>query len=92
MNIISSKIIPNLKYVYLISFFTLLSGVFYPLITGRHYDAIPIGVIILFIGLIGSIFLYKTTTSETKREVFFVIGLTLIGISLYFIFQVIGKA
>ena len=60
MNIISSKIIPNLKYVYLISFFSLLSGIFYPLVTGRHYDSIPIGVIVLLIGLIGSIFLYKT--------------------------------
>ena len=89
MNIISSKIIPNLKYVYLISFFSLLSGIFYPLVTGRHYDAIPIGVIILLIGLIGSIFLYKTTTSETKRGVFFVTGITLIGISLYFIFHII---
>ena len=89
MNSISSTIIPNLKYVYLISFFTLLSGVFYPLVSGKHFDGVFVGVGILCIGLIGSILLYKTTTSETKKGAFFISGLTLIGISLYFIFQVI---
>ena len=89
MNTISSKIIPKLKYVYLISFFTLLSGVFYPLISGKYIDAIPIGVIVLVIGLLGSILLYKSTTSETKREIFFIVGFTLIAISLYLIYEII---
>ena len=89
MNIIESKIIPNLKYVYLIIFFTLLSGIFSPLIKGQSFDYVLMGIVVLFIGLIGSILLYKTTTSETKRGLFFGSGFTLIIISLYFIFQII---
>ena len=49
------------------------------------------GILILFLGLAGGVLLYKATTSETKREIFFGIGLILIGISLYFIFQFTGR-
>ena len=44
----------------------------------------------LFIGLIGGILVFKSTTSETKKEIFFGIGFGLIAISLYFIFYITG--
>jgi hypothetical protein len=89
MNSISSKALSSFKYVYLITFFALLSGFFHPLITGQSIDVIFIGILILFIGLVGSVLLYKATTSETKRGIFFGSGFILIGISLIFIFQFI---
>jgi hypothetical protein len=49
------------------------------------------GVLVLFLGLAGGVLLYKTTTSETKREIFFGVGFILIGISLYLIFQLTGR-
>jgi hypothetical protein len=88
---ISSKAFSSFKYVYLIGFFALLSGVFYPLITNTTFEPVISGILILFLGLAGGVLLYKATTSETKREIFFGIGLILIGISLYFIFQFTGR-
>ena len=88
---ISSKAFSSFKYVYLIAFFALLSGVFYPLITNTSFEPVISGILILFLGLAGGVLLYKATTSETKREIFFGIGLILIGISLYFIFQFTGR-
>ena len=86
---ISVKALSNFKYVYLIAFFALLSGVFYPLITNTIIDYVIQGILILFLGLAGGVLLYKATTSETRREIFFGVGLILIGISTYFIFQFI---
>ena len=88
---ISSKAFSSFKYVYLTAFFALLSGVFYPLVTNTSFEPVISGILILFLGLAGGILLYKATTSETKREIFFGVGLILIGISLYFIFQLTGR-
>jgi len=91
MNNISSKALSSFKYGYLIAFFALLSGLFYPLITNTSLNVVISGIIILFVGLLGGILLYKVTTSETKREIFFVSGFILIGISLYFIYEFAGR-
>ena len=91
MSNVSSKALSSFKYVYLIVFFALLSGFFYPLTTGIGFNDVIGGVIVLFAGLMGGILLYKATTSETKREIFFAAGFSLIGISVYFIFQLTGR-
>ena len=91
MNNILSKGFSSLKYVYLIVFFALLSGFFHPLIKGESFDVVIYGVFILFAGLAGCVLLYKTTTSESKRGIFFVSGFSLIIISFYFIFQMTGR-
>jgi len=90
MSTTSSKTLTSFKYVYLIIFFTLLSGIFYPLINELSLDIVIVGVFVLFIGLIGSILVFKSTTSETKKEIFFGIGFGLIAISLYSIFYITG--
>ena len=85
-----SKTLTSFKYVYLIIFFTLLSGIFYPLINELSIDIVITGVFVLFIGLIGGILVFKSTTSETKKEIFFGIGFGLIAISLYSIYYITG--
>jgi len=90
MSTTSSKTLTSFKYVYLIIFFTLLSGIFYPLINELSLDIVIVGVFVLFIGLIGSILVFKSTTSETKKEIFFGIGFGLIAVSLYSIFYITG--
>ena len=90
MSTISSKTLTSFKYVYLIIFFTLLSGIFYPLIQDLSLDIVIAGVFVLFIGLIGGILVFKSTTSETKKEIFFGIGFCLIAISLYSIYYITG--
>ena len=90
MSTISSKALTSFKYVYLIIFFTLLSGIFYPLIQELSIDIVITGVFVLFIGLIGGILVFKSTTSETKKEIFFGIGFGLIALSLYSIYYITG--
>lgn len=80
------------KYVYLIAFFALLSGFFHPLITNTSFDSVVIGVIILFIGLTGSVLLYKSAVSEKRRGTFLIGGFALISISLFYVFQITGRA
>jgi len=91
LNKTTSKMLTGFKYVYLIAFFALLSGFFHPLVTHTSFDSVVIGVIVLFIGLAGSILLYKAAVSEKKRIIFLSIGFTLIFISLFYIFQITGR-
>ena len=82
----------SFKYVYLVAFFALLSGFFHPLITNTSFDIVVSGVLVLFVGLAGGVLLYRSATSENKRLIFLGGGFTLISISLYYIFQLTGRA
>ncbi len=86
-----SKVRTGFKYVYLVVFFALLSGIFYPLISGTSLDGVIAGIIVLFVGLAGGILLYKSATSEKRLEIYFGVGLGLIAISLALIFQITGR-
>jgi len=88
---ISSKAFSSFKYVYLIIFFALLSGFFHPFITNTSFDIVVIGSFVLSVGLAGGILLYKASTSDTKKEIFFAAGFALIGISIYYIYEYAGK-
>ncbi len=92
MNKTSSKVLTSFKYIYLVAFFTLLAGVFHPLINNTSYDGVIIGVLVLFMGLAGGVLLYRAATSEKWRVIFLGGGFTLMAISLYYIFQLTGRA
>ena len=87
----SSKIRTGFKYVYLVMFFALLAGFFHPLITGNSFDSVISGVVVLFVGLLGAILVYKTTFTEKRRVMYFGGGFGLIAISLALIFQFTGR-
>ncbi len=91
MNKTSSIMLAGFKYIYLVVFFTLLSGFFYPLITNTSFDSVIIGVLTLFVGLVGGILLYNAAASEKRRKMFLGGGFALISISLYYIFQLTGR-
>jgi len=82
------------RYVYLVAFFALLSGVFYPLITPdpaeQNLDNVLKGTAILFLGLTGAILVYKGTTSDKNRAAVVSLGLVLIAVSLVLIFTIAG--
>jgi len=91
LNKTSSKVITGFKYIYLVAFFALLAGLFYPLITNTSFFGVIIGVLILFVGLAGGVLLYRAATSENRRGIFLGGGFTLMVISLYYIFQLTGR-
>ncbi len=75
------------RYAYLLAFFALLAGIFFPLITYQiSFDAVIQGIATLFLGLAGAILLFKGVTSDKRRGIFIAIGFALITISLAFIF------
>jgi hypothetical protein len=86
------------RYVYLLAFFTFLSGIFFPLITYHgntdasilaQKEALSLviqGIVTLFLGLAGGILLFKAATSDKRRGVFIVIGFTLMATSLALMF------
>ena len=75
------------RYVYLLAFFALLAGIFFPLITYQtSFDGVIQGIATLFLGLAGAILLFKAATSDKRRGVFIVIGFTLMATSLALIF------
>ena len=77
------------RYAYLLAIFTLLAGVFFPLITyGVPFDHVIQGTATLFLGLVGAILLFKAITSDNNRGIFIVIGFALITISLVLIYLV----
>ena len=81
------------RYVYLLAFFVLLSGVFVPLITYQtSFDIVIEGTATLFLGLTGAILLFKGVTSDKRRGIFVTIGFALIAISLALIFMLQDQA
>ena len=91
MNKISFNVLTGFKYIYLVTFFALLAGLFHPLITNTSFDGVITGVLILFVGLAGGVLLYRSATSENRRGIFLGGGFTLMAISLYYIFQLTGR-
>ena len=75
------------QYAYLLTIFALLTGVFFPLITGLPYDHVIQGTATLFLGLAGGILLFKATTSDNRRGILVAIGFVLIAISLALIYH-----
>ena len=85
------SVISGVKYVYLIACFALLSGIFYPLVTGDGWEESLKGIGILAVGLFGGILLYKSITSEKRRGVLMCCGFGLIVVSLIIIYELAGK-
>ncbi len=82
-----TKAISVTKYAYLIALFALLSGIFYPFIQGGTADYTVSGIVILFVGLAGTVLVYKAATSDKRRGIYIGIGFGLVAISLVFILQ-----
>ena len=77
------------RYAYLLAIFALLSGVFFPLITpGISFDLVIKGIATLFLGLVGTILLFKAATSDKRRGIFIAVGFALIAISLALIYHI----
>jgi len=86
-----SKILAGIKYVYLIAFFALLSGMFYPVITHSSGYSVIEGILILFVGLAGAVLLYKAGTSDRHQKAYLVAGFAILAISLTLVYVALGK-
>ena len=85
---VTTILAPIPRYAYLLTIFALLTGVFFPLITpGVSFHHVIQGTATLFLGLAGSILLFKATTSDNRRGILIAIGFVLIAICLALIYH-----
>jgi len=91
LNEIVSKASESFKYIYLVVFFALLAGFFHPLISGDSFVSVIFGIIVLFVGLVGGILLFKSTTSEKRQIIYFGGGFGMVIFSLTLIFLITGR-
>ena len=93
---ISLKPTRIIKYVYLIVFFTLLAGIMAPIVnpieTGTTIEGSIIGIGVLFVGLVGGILIFKSTTSVENRTTFVIIGIALMIICAVFIAELANNS
>jgi hypothetical protein len=86
-----SKILAGAKYIYLIFFFALLSGMFYPIITHSNGDSVVEGTLILFVGLAGAVLLYRAGTSSKNQKLYLIAGFVIVSIALVLVYAALGK-
>ena len=91
MQIGGTKILTGARYVYLVAFFALLSGLFYPIITHSSWDLVISGTLILFVGLGGTVSLYKATTADKHKKAWLIIGLAVTSLALFLVYGAIGR-
>jgi peptidoglycan/LPS O-acetylase OafA/YrhL len=92
MQLGGTKILAGAKYIYLIAFFALLSGMFYPIITHTSWDPVILGTLILFVGLAGTVSIYKASTADRHKKAWLIIGLAITSLALLLVYGAIGKA
>lgn len=83
--VLTSRRASAFKYVYLLVFFMLLSGLFQPFISGVGGDKLVAGVLILSLGLVGAILLWKSAYDKNNRISYMGLGFGVLGASLYLI-------
>lgn len=79
---LSSRALLLVRLAYLGGFFALLSGVFYPFVADAPIVDTISGIIILGIGLVGGMLVYKGAVAEKSPRSFIISGLAIIAISL----------
>ena len=91
MQLGGTKILAGAKYIYLIAFFALLSGMFYPIITHSSWDNVIVGTLVLFVGLAGTLSIYKAATVEKHKKAYLIIGLAITSLALFLVYGAIGR-
>jgi len=87
----NSRIFFGIRYIYLAVFFALLAGLFRPIINNESFEEVFTGMLVISVGLAGTILVYNAATSEKLRVIYFSVGFGLISISLYFIYSLAGR-
>ena len=86
--ILGSKAVSSFKYGYIIVFFLLLSGLFQPLITGEDGDKLVAGVLVLLLGLLGGILLWRSSHDKNNRVIYMSLGFGLVAGALTMVFLI----
>lgn len=79
-----------IKGSYLVGFFALTAGIFYPIITRTSFDSTVWGILILFFDLFGCYLVYRSAISKKFIKSLFITGMSIIGISVLLVLNLAG--
>lgn len=83
------RMLIGIKWAYLGGFFALLSGVFYPFVSQGPLGEVILGVLVLFLGLLGGIVVYRAVTSGSVVPLL-LLGFTMVASSFGLILYLSG--
>ncbi len=89
---LKSIVLSGTKYAYIIAAAALLSGIFTPLTVGADLEIVVYGMLSTFLGLGGSIVIYKGITNQKFRSLMIAGGLGMMIGSLILIYEVAGRS
>ena len=70
------------KYAYLIAVAALLSGIFTPITLGLESEMVVFGMLTIFLGLAGALFIFRGIKTQKSTTLFICGGLTMIVVSV----------
>ena len=70
------------KYAYLIAIAALLSGIFTPITLGLESEMVVFGMLAIFLGLAGALFIFRGIKTQKFTTLFICGGLTMIVVSV----------
>ena len=82
-----SIILSGTKYAYIIGAVALLSGIFTPLTIGAEIEAVIVGMLSIFLGLVGGIIIFLGIKSQKYTTIMVCGGLAMMIGSLILIYQ-----
>ena len=87
-----SLIQSGIKYVYILAFGALLSGIFTPLTIGIEFNSVIFGMLSIFLGLGGGVLILMGLERNSRTIIFVAAGLGMIFGSLILIYQMADRA
>ena len=82
-----SLLLSGTKYAYIIVAVALLSGIFTPLTIGAEIEAVIVGMLSIFLGLVGGVIIFLGIKSQKFTTIMVCGGLGLMVVSLILIYQ-----
>ena len=82
-----SLLLSGTKYAYIIGAVALLSGIFTPLTIGEEVDAVILGMLSIFLGLVGGIIIFLGIKSQKFTTIMVCGGLAMMVSSLIVIYE-----
>lgn len=79
------------KFIYLVLFFGLLSGFFYPLVRNTDFSPVIGGIFVLFLGLGGVYLIYFGSTVRKYQYLYFGGGFAISGLTCILIYIIAGR-
>lgn len=92
LNLTSARIVGSLKYAYVLAFAVVLARVFYPIVTGTDFEHEVAGILVILMGMVGGILVYRHAAGESENRALVAGGFALIGLSIYLIYLITGRA